>query len=97
MLFFIIAPIIIRVIKSKKFDTKIALFTLVSGSVFAYSSFYGVKALFWVFSEEVQGYSWPSGYDGYVVLGMLIFICVTFLSYYEMGLKGLFKFNLKKK
>jgi hypothetical protein len=91
MLFFVLIPIIIRVVKTKKFETKTAMYTLIGGLVFAYSFFYGVKALFLVYLEEFKQYSLPSGYDGYIVLGILTFISVTFLSYYEMGFKDLLK------
>jgi hypothetical protein len=91
MLFFVILPILFRIIRIKKFDTKATLYTLVSGLVFAYSFFYGVKSLFLVFTEKSIQQALPSGIDGYIVLGILTFISVTFLSYYEMGLKDLFK------
>jgi hypothetical protein len=96
MLFFILVPIVIRVVRTKKFEIKIAINTLVSGLVFAYSFFYGVKTLFFVFSEEFKQYDLPTGYDGYTVLGILIFISVTFLYYFETGLKDLFKHQKRK-
>jgi len=96
MIFFVVVPTIIRLVKTKKFDTKSSLHTLVSGLIFAYSLFYGFKALLFVFSEEFEQYALPLGYGGYMVLGLLTFISVTFLSYYEMGFKDLFKHKKKK-
>lgn len=96
MIFFITVPPIIQLVRTKKFDTKSALHTLVGGSVFAYSLFYGAKALLFVFSEDFEQYALPLGYGGYIVLGLLTFISVTFLSYYEMGLKDLFKYKKRK-
>ena len=95
VLIFAIIPLIIGLIK--RVDLAYSLVLMLSGAVFGWTLFYGVKIILFFFLGKHKIQFIPEEYFLNIVLGSLLLIVASaHLLYKGMGFKDLFKYKKRK-